>query len=91
MPVHLGLIARNFRYESDFGNYLSEINHQYTKKELLALLETFYKGYGTTPDQTLEKYGVEIPENLNRRQLLNALLEEEPNERNILSRVHQTL
>jgi hypothetical protein len=38
VPVHLGLIARYFKYEGDFSNYLSEINNHYSRKELLILL-----------------------------------------------------
>ena len=52
--------------------------------ELHGFLETLYKGYGKNIDPRWSKYGVDIPETLNRRWLVNPLLDGETNERNVL-------
>ena len=89
MAVHQGLLAPIFSSEEGLQTYLDTIDEKYNHKELLAHLECLYRGYGKTQDPILSELGVKLPESLNRRWLLNRLLEFEPNERNMLAIAHQ--
>lgn len=68
--------------------YLENIDGKYQQKELLAILECLYRGHGRIQQDELADYGVCLPETLNRRWLLNQLLQGEPNESNILALAH---
>ena len=79
------MIARHLACLGDFGDYMTEINHNYSNEQLTELLTTLYKGYGVLPkDEITEKYGLKLPLELNRRHMLNGMLQEEQNERNAL-------
>lgn len=89
VAVHQGLLAPVFPSEEGLQAYLETIDGKYDKMELLAHLECLYRGFGKIQDPILSELGVKLPESMNRRWLLNRLLEREPNERNMLAIAHQ--
>lgn len=48
-----------------------------------------YRGYGSLKGENISELNISLPESLNRRWLVNNLLKEEPNERNMLTLAHQ--
>lgn len=88
MAVHLGLLARCFTSEKQMRAYLDNIDRKYQHKELLSLLDCLYCGHGRLLHDELADYGVCLPETLNRRWLLNQLLQGEPNQSNMLALAH---
>ena len=50
VSIHSPLIARYFSSYCDFIGYLEAINRNYSKLELLALLDSLYRGYGKLAD-----------------------------------------
>jgi hypothetical protein len=73
--IHSALIARYFKTYADFICYLDEINRNYSKSELLNILEALYRGFGIIlQDEIHRKYEINLPETLNRRFLVNPLV-----------------
>jgi hypothetical protein len=73
--IHSGLIARYFKTYEEFNNYLDDIDHKYSKEELVNILECLYRGYGRfEQDKLHERYGIAIGECLNRRMYVKNLL-----------------
>lgn len=64
---------------------MKAIDGKYEKVKLLTVLEQCYRFWAKEQDSELTKVGVKLPEAVNKRWILNKLLEEEPNEQNMLA------
>lgn len=87
--IHTSVLARYFKNQIRFEEFLIAIQRQYEYKDLIPILEALYKGYGFIQDDLLKEFEVELPEYQNRKWLINSVIKEST-ERTMLSNAHST-
>lgn len=65
-----------FNSENELNNYLETVDGKYSKNELINHLECLYRGFGKIVDPVLTEMGIKLPDNQNRRWILNRLLQD---------------
>ena len=54
---------------------MKDLNNRYSAGELVDLLACLYQGFGKIEDDLLQSYGITLPTSLNRRWMVNRLLQ----------------